>query len=182
MPRPVSGPIRRDFIRWCARHRLRSLPAHPWTVAACLRWSDETDRRCDLRAVRDALHHAHRKAGKPSPDREPVVEKTVAFICNRREARIVGSDLFDADSLPFSGPPPSVDHHDRDDPGNGPESRTDDPRGMSGRSRRHRMLRSTPPPAGAESALRAATRLTIYQLIDSNLARTAMDRIDDERD
>lgn len=114
MAKPATDAIWRDFIQWCAKRRLRSLPAHPWTVAAYLRWRDgqsgSKGGAVDIKAVTDAVRRAHKKAGKRSPHREPIVERTIALIKNKQEAKNAGSDLFDADSLLFSdaAPPPDA--------------------------------------------------------------------------
>lgn len=116
MKKPASDTIWRDFIQWCAKRRLRSLPAHPWTLAAYLRWRDEKGNPYELKAVVDAVRRAHKKADKRSPDRDPIVERTVALIRNKREARESGSDLFDADSLlfPENPPPEAVENADEE--------------------------------------------------------------------
>ena len=131
MKKPASDTIWRDFIQWCAKRRLRSLPAHPWTLAAYLRWRDESGNPYELKAVADAVRRAHKKADKRSPHRDPIVERTVALIRNKREAREQGSDLFDADSLLFAETPP-------------PDAVEDDETDHPAEAERGRKLSSTP--------------------------------------
>ena len=78
-------------------------------MAAYLRWRDERHGRLDAEDAVKALAKAHRLANKRSPHREPVVERTVSLIRNKRDARNAGSDLFDADSLLFAGGDPPAD-------------------------------------------------------------------------
>lgn len=118
MAKPASDTIWRDFIQWCAKRRLRSLPAHPWTLAAYIRWRHEKDPDVHLKAINDAIRRAHKKADKRSPHREPIVERTVALIRNKQQIKSEGSDLFDADSLLFSeAPPPAATVDDDGDDG-----------------------------------------------------------------
>lgn len=115
MAKAASDTVWRDFIQWCAKRRLRSLPAHPWTLAAYMRWRHEKDPHVDLKTMNDAIRRAHKKADKRSPHREPIVERTIALIRNKQAARTAASDLFDADSLLFSEAPPPEDALDEED-------------------------------------------------------------------
>jgi len=120
-PKAVD-PAWREFIQWCAARRLRSLPAHSWTIAAFLRWREESAGKQDAEDVVKALAKAHRLAGKRSAHRDPVVERTVELIRNKRDARDAGSDLFDADSLLFGSAKPPADAVVGDEPESTPEA------------------------------------------------------------
>jgi len=148
MAKPVSDTIWRDFIQWCAKRRLRSLPAHPWTLAAYLRWRHEKDADVDLKSITETIRRTHKKAEKRSPHREPIVERTVALIKNKQAVRSEGSDLFDADSLLFADAKPPVEAIDDED---------DEASDKTPQSAARRTLRSQPKlvsrrPKGDESA------------------------------
>lgn len=84
-----------DFKRWCRARNLAPLPAHPWTIAAYLRW---VDRRHDAKAARAALQviaREHLLKTARVPDRHPTVQRTLALIERRAETRAQRSSLFD---------------------------------------------------------------------------------------
>lgn len=109
-PKPKAvDPVWREFIQWCASRRLRSLPAHSWAIAAFLRWREESVGKQDAEDAVKAIAKAHRQAGKRSAHRDPVVERTVELIRNKRDAKNAGSDLFDADSMLFGSAMPPAD-------------------------------------------------------------------------
>lgn len=88
-----------DFKRWCQLRGLKSLPAHPWTIAAYLRW---VERRKDAPAAREALRaisREHLLGTLRVPTRHPVVERTLEMIERRAGVRDRHADLFDDDVL-----------------------------------------------------------------------------------
>ena len=93
-----------DFKRWCRTRNLAPLPAHPWTIAAYLRW---VDRRHDAKAARAALQviaREHRLKSARVPDRHPTVQRTLALIERRAETRAQRSSLFDERMLAEASP------------------------------------------------------------------------------
>jgi len=88
-----------EFIRWCESRGLKSLPAHPWTIAAYLRW---VDRRKGAQAARDALNviaREHLLKTARVPARHPTVQSTIELIERRAETRGLHSNLFDEDAM-----------------------------------------------------------------------------------
>jgi len=95
-----------DFKRWCEVRHLKALPAHPWTVAAYLRW---VERRQDAVAARTALNvisRAHLLKSARVPERHPTVQSTIDLIERRAETQAQRSNLFDDDLLTDAPPPP----------------------------------------------------------------------------
>jgi hypothetical protein len=70
----------RDFVDWCRRHRLRPLPAHPWTVAAYARWCSGRHRPPTVRKRVRTIVRMHLLRCQPAPDRGLLVEATLRAI------------------------------------------------------------------------------------------------------
>jgi len=88
-----------EFKRWCDARGLKALPAHPWTIAAYLRW---VDRRHDALTARQALNvisRQHLLKSARVPGRHPTVQSTLELIERRAETRGLSSDLFDENML-----------------------------------------------------------------------------------
>ena len=88
-----------DFRRWCKTRGLKSLPAHPWTIAAYLR---VVERRKDAKAAKsvlDVISREHLLKSARVPSRHPTVQKTLTLIEQRSEIRAQHSNLFDEDIL-----------------------------------------------------------------------------------
>ncbi|MDA0674994.1 MAG: hypothetical protein O3A88_01270 [Proteobacteria bacterium] len=84
----------RHFERWCRERRLRALPAHPWTVAAYMRW-------CETRAHPDAIGErlqaiskVHVLSGRPTPEHHPMVMRTLGLVERRVQQRGARAALF----------------------------------------------------------------------------------------
>lgn len=98
-----------DFKRWCDSRKLKALPAHPWTIAAYLRW---IERRKDVETAREVLNvisREHLLKSARVPSRHPTVERTMELLERRASTRAQHSNLFDEDILadpPRSEPPP----------------------------------------------------------------------------
>ena len=96
-----------EFKRWCSARGMKSLPAHPWTIASYLRW---VDRRQDATAAREALdiiarEHVLKTARVPT--RHATVQSTMELIERRAEVSDLHADLFDEDTaLDEQAPPP----------------------------------------------------------------------------
>ena len=97
-----------DFKRWCENRGLKPLPAHPWTIAAYLRW---VERRHDAAMAREALNvisREHLFKSARVPGRHPTVQSTLALIERRAQTRGLQSNLFDDTPLspaPQAAPP-----------------------------------------------------------------------------
>jgi hypothetical protein len=76
----------RHFADWCAARGLRALPAHPWTVAAYLRWCEPRCRPPVIAARLRAIARAHLLGGHRPPDRSPVVQRTLRALERRGPA------------------------------------------------------------------------------------------------
>ena len=95
-----------EFVAWCTGRRLRALPAHPWTVAAYVRWCDRRRRHRTLARRLRAIARAHVLAGHKAPDRHPTVTRTLRAVETRRRTR--ARPLFRAeDFLAATAPTPS---------------------------------------------------------------------------
>ncbi|NJO56349.1 MAG: hypothetical protein HC834_08460 [Rhodospirillales bacterium] len=95
-PRKQTGDrVWREFAEWCRVRRLRPLPAHPWTVAAYLRWCEARQRPGSLADRIRSIARAHLFACLPSPDRDPVVDRTLAMLKLRDQNRSSRAALFD---------------------------------------------------------------------------------------
>lgn len=89
-----------EFTRWCDSRGLKAFPAHPWTIAAYLRW---VDRRSDAKTAREALNvisREHLLKSARVPGRYPTVQRTIELIERRAETRGLHSNLFDEDIPP----------------------------------------------------------------------------------
>lgn len=88
-----------DFVAWCRRHRLRPMPAHPWTVAAYARWCEARYRYTSiLRRIR-AIARIHLLECEAAPDRHPVVARTLRTIELRHRSRADRAALFPSDDV-----------------------------------------------------------------------------------
>lgn len=85
-----------DFVTWCRARRLQPLPAHPWTVAAYARWCESRNRHASIAQRVRAIARAHLLAGAPTPDRHPVVLRTLLLIEARGRTSGLRAGLFSA--------------------------------------------------------------------------------------
>jgi hypothetical protein len=84
----------RHFERWCRDRRLNALPAHPWTVAAYMRWC-ETRANADAIGERvQAIYKVHVLSGRPTPEHHPMVARTLGVVERRVELRGARAALF----------------------------------------------------------------------------------------
>ncbi|MEG3619041.1 hypothetical protein V5T82_11290 [Magnetovibrio sp. PR-2] len=84
-----------DFRRWCKARGLKSLPAHPWTIAAYLRWVERRKDAKTAKAVLDVISREHLLKSARVPSRHPTVQKTLSLIEQRAETQAQRSNLFD---------------------------------------------------------------------------------------
>ncbi len=109
----------REFAGWCERRRLSALPAHPWTVAAYIRWCEPRQRFEAVAERLKAIARAHVLKGMKAPDRHPTVKRTLRMI--ERRGRIKGmraalfrdADFIAPDSRPPAVPPAAAENGDR---------------------------------------------------------------------
>lgn len=121
-----------DFVRWCRGHGLRPLPAHPWTLAAYARWCEPRLKYPEIARQMTAIARAHLMACVPSPDRHPIVARTLMVMEQRHRPPVRGAALFKAEPLRAA---PSVSRPAKDKAAIGKPAP----------KRRPRLLRSTPP-------------------------------------
>ena len=88
-----------DFRRWCQARGLKPLPAHPWTIAAYLRWVERRKDAQTAKAVLEVISREHLLKSARVPSRHPTVQKTLALIEQRAQTRAQRSNLFDDDIL-----------------------------------------------------------------------------------
>lgn len=88
-----------DFRAWCRRRRLAALPAHPWTVAAYLRWCAACHRQPALQRRLSAIVRGHLLGCVPSPDRHPVVGRTLHQIEVQKRPKPKPPSLFRPDDF-----------------------------------------------------------------------------------
>ncbi len=97
----------KEFDAWCRARRLRSLPAHPWTVAAYARWCERRYRFQTIVESIRSIAREHVLRCHPPPDRHPTVSGTLRRIEARSRARMGGAALFRSeDFLGASATPP----------------------------------------------------------------------------
>lgn len=78
---------------------MKSLPAHPWTIATYLRW---IDRHRDAVAAREALNaiaREHVLKTPRAPTRHATVVRTMELIDRRAEVADLHADLFDEQTV-----------------------------------------------------------------------------------
>jgi hypothetical protein len=83
-----------EFIAWCRARRLAPLPAHPWTVAAYVRWCESRHRYATLVTHVRAISRAHLLGCCAPPDRHPTVTRTLRLIEARERTRGHRASLF----------------------------------------------------------------------------------------
>ncbi|MCP5368554.1 MAG: hypothetical protein H6906_13685 [Hyphomicrobiales bacterium] len=137
----------RDFAAWCVARRLRPLPAHPWTVAAFLRWRATRRRKDPHDAALQAIARAHLLRGLRAPDRHPTVTRTLEVVERQHRERGRRAALFDpADARAAAAPTRPRPRHRRPRPS------------ARGAAKGRRALRTAPrlvPPPTAPRARKA---------------------------
>jgi len=88
-----------EFNRWCRSRGLSALPAHPWTVAAYLRWSEPRKELDEIVFSLKAIARRHLLIGSKPPDVHPMVTKTMRMVEIAFENRHARSNLFSADDF-----------------------------------------------------------------------------------
>ncbi len=116
MARQPNDKIWNDFVHWCQKRHLKPMPAHPWTIAAYLRWMDSRDDGNSADSALKSISRAHLLCGRRSPHRHPMIERTLSSIYRRRESAPDRSNLFEArDFLSMAEiSPTALPRHDED--------------------------------------------------------------------
>ncbi len=96
MARQPNDKTWNDFVLWCRKRHLKPMPAHPWTIAAYLRWMDSHDDGDSADSALKSISRAHLLCGRRSPHRHPMIERTLGSIYRRRESAPDRSNLFEA--------------------------------------------------------------------------------------
>ena len=102
---PSKSRIWSEFKKWCAVRKLKALPAHPWTIAAYLRWSDRRLGAKAAHAALDAISREHVLRTMRAPTRHAIVVRTLEMIDRRAEVRDQHAALFDEKDALGDAPP-----------------------------------------------------------------------------
>jgi hypothetical protein len=95
----AHGKAWNEFSRWCQARKLKSLPAHAWTVAAYVRWCEPRHDYPAIVTITKAIARRHLINGHPDPERNPMVKRTMAMIERRIANSHQRSALFDEEIL-----------------------------------------------------------------------------------
>lgn len=95
----THGKSWNEFSRWCEARKLRSLPAHAWTVAAYVRWCEPRHDYHEIVTITKAIARRHLIKGHSDPERDPMVRRTLAMIERRIANSHQRSALFDESFL-----------------------------------------------------------------------------------
>ncbi len=86
----MNAPHRRkewlEFKEWCIQRKLKSFPAHPWTVSAYVVWLDANRRYRTLQKRLDVIARVHIRGCVHSPVSENIVSRTLEAVERRRRA------------------------------------------------------------------------------------------------
>jgi len=99
MPLRSHGKSWNQFARWCQARKLKSLPAHPWTLAAFVRWCEPRHDYLTIVAITKAIARRHLLTGHSDPERHPMVQRTLAMIGRRISSQHQRSSLFDDEAF-----------------------------------------------------------------------------------
>ncbi len=136
MPLRSHGKPWNEFARWCQARKLKSLPAHPWTLAAFVRWCEPRHDYLAIVAITKAIARRHLLTGHSDPERHPMVRRTLAMIERRISSQHQRSSLFDDDIF-------SKNDEEVDDADEAPEL-TEEPKKRSVGKRVLKSMRSSP--------------------------------------
>ena len=117
MARQSRDKIWDDFVHWCKKRHLKPMPAHPWTIAAFLRWMDSRNDGENAETALKSISRAHLLCGRRSPHSHPMITRTLGSIYRRRSSAPDRSDLFEARDF-LGGPEKAAAisaHHRKDD-------------------------------------------------------------------
>ncbi len=106
--RAFRDAVWRHFATWCQARGLRPLPAHPWTVAAYARSCERRHPAATIAKRVRAIARVHLLQCETSPDRHPMVTRTLRVIEARKRRRHLGAALFNADDFMSEDAAPTV--------------------------------------------------------------------------
>lgn len=69
-----------DFRIWCVARGLRPLPAHPWTVAAYVRFCEGRHRSKTITGKVQTIIRAHVLGGHASPEKSIILKRTLKCV------------------------------------------------------------------------------------------------------
>lgn len=103
-----------DFVDWCGGRGLQPMPAHPWTVAAYIRWLEHRASPTAIQRIVRAIARQHREKSRKRPERHPTVTRTLRGVelraKERRRRRAAGPSLFPEEELvPATAKPKTAD-------------------------------------------------------------------------
>jgi len=99
MPLRTHGKSWNEFDRWCQARKLKPLPAHPWTLAAFIRWCEPRHDYAEIVAITKAIARRHLITGHSDPERHAMVQRILAMIKRRISNQHQRSSLFDDDGF-----------------------------------------------------------------------------------
>lgn len=76
-----------NFQAWCRGRGLCPLPAHPWTVAAYVRWCEAHRALGDIPPTLRAIAARHSGGKRRHPEQSPLVRRTLDIVERRRQKR-----------------------------------------------------------------------------------------------
>lgn len=94
MTRRLQEKTWKDFKAWCRVRNLRPLPAHPWTVAAFVRWCEPRHDHSAIVAAVKAISREHVLKCHPSPDKHSTVIRTLRLIEVKERTKDARSCLY----------------------------------------------------------------------------------------
>ena len=103
-----------EFVAWCRARGLRPLPAHPWTLAAYVRWCEPRHRYQGIVKRLRAIARVHVLRCRKPRDGHPTVTRTLRRIEARARAKQQGAALFRAEDF-TNNQAPAAEAPDGDD-------------------------------------------------------------------
>ncbi len=97
IPKQYQEDAWQAFKDWCLAKGLNAVPAHPWTMAAYALVFEGQEKPAEIRKIIVAVAQAHREKSKSSPERHPMIERTLKIIAARQDIQKKSSKLFDED-------------------------------------------------------------------------------------
>lgn len=92
-----------EFVDWCGGRGLNAMPAHPWTLAAYIRWLEYRASPSAIQRIVRAIARQHREKSRKRPERHPTVTRTLRGVelraKERRQRRAAGPSLFPESEL-----------------------------------------------------------------------------------
>ena len=107
--------IWREFQDWCRGRGLRGLPAHPWTLAAYIRWCETRHRLPTILKRLAVISGVHARHALPPPDKHPLVHRTLRMVEAKRQGRKRRKTLFREQDFLEQGSPADKPEEDRGD-------------------------------------------------------------------